>query len=415
MSERLADAAPVLVGCALLLATCALFTHVSRWSAGIDHDIGFYSDYGNRILDGQVPYRDVPIEYPPAALPTFIIPAAGNATGVSFERRFEWLMAFCGAGLIAVAGATLRTLAVSRRDRLLLLAAVGVAPLLLGSVAFNRFDLWPALLTSASILCYLRSRPRPGGALLGLATAAKIYPAALAPVLLADVWRRRGRAEALRSLAAGAAVFAACFAPFLAVAPHATLRTFSIQLHRPLEIESLGAILLIAAHHLGLLSVGVVKSYGSVNIASGRAESVAAAATSAVELAALAWVWLVCVRGRLSPSQIATGVAAVVTVLVAFGKVFSPQFMLWLVPLVPLVRRGAGAAATAVFTAALVLTQVEFDYGYAHLESLGWSIWPLLARNLLLVVLAGLLVRAVRAQRVAGGSQTSSPSLRTSR
>jgi Glycosyltransferase family 87 len=396
VSDRLREGAPVVVGCALLLATCVLFTNIATWKAGRDHDTAYYENYGHSMLAGQVPYRDIPIEYPPAALPMFAMPAVGGATEATFRWRFQWLMALCGAGLIAVAGGTLRTLGVARRERFVLLAAAGLAPLLLGSVAFKRYDLWPALLASGSLLLYLRGRPRLGGALLGLAAAAKLYPAALVPLLVADVWRRRGREEALRSLAAVVAVFLACFVPFLAVAPHGTLRTFSIQVHRPLEIESLGAALLIAAHHLGLLSLSTVRSYGSVNLPPGGAESAGVVATDVVELAALVWVWLACWRRRLSPSGLATGAAAVVTMLVAFGKVFSPQYLLWLMPFVILCDPRVRRPAVALLLASCLLTQAWVQHRFGLLERLGKPESVLvLVRDLLVVGLAVLVARAL--------------------
>jgi predicted membrane-bound spermidine synthase len=70
-----------------------------------------------------------------------------------------------------------------------------------------------------------------------------------------------------------------------------------------------------------------------------------------------------------------------------FGKVLSPQFLLWLLPLVPLVRGRRGLAATGLLTLALVLTQVWFPrryWDYVH-EFRGAD--AVLARNVALVAL----------------------------
>ena len=37
-------------------------------------DTPVYERYGDAMADGQVPYRDFGVEYPPAALPVFVIP-----------------------------------------------------------------------------------------------------------------------------------------------------------------------------------------------------------------------------------------------------------------------------------------------------------------------------------------------------
>jgi hypothetical protein len=88
--------------------------------------------------------------------------------------------------------------------------------------------------------------------------------------------------------------------------------------------------------------------------------------------------------------------AAAVCAFIAFGKVLSPQFLLWLIPLVPLVRGRRGLAAIGLLTIALGLTQVWFprrywDYVYAFK---GADI--VLARNLALVALLAVLVWPVR-------------------
>jgi hypothetical protein len=75
--------------------------------------------------------------------------------------------------------------------------------------------------------------------------------------------------------------------------------------------------------------------------------------------------------------------------------VLSPQYLVWLVPLVPLVGGLRGRAATATLLAALGLTQLELQ-GYVHLSIQDYAVWSLVARNVLLVLLVALLVDALR-------------------
>ncbi|MBA2384159.1 MAG: hypothetical protein H0V68_05790, partial [Actinobacteria bacterium] len=69
-------------------------------------DIPVYAEYGNAIEGGGVPYRDFRPEYPPGALPAFVVPALLSDDEQGFRDVFEWLMAACGVAcvlLVAVA------------------------------------------------------------------------------------------------------------------------------------------------------------------------------------------------------------------------------------------------------------------------------------------------------------------------
>ncbi|MDQ3778455.1 MAG: hypothetical protein M3310_06285, partial [Actinomycetota bacterium] len=115
---------------------------------------------------GQVPYRDFAVEYPPAALPMFLIPAIGDGDSADYRRRFEGVMAALGV-------ATLLLVALIA-PRPWTLGFVAAAPLLLGSVFLTRFDLWPASLTVAALALFVAERFRIGAGVLAVAAAAKL-------------------------------------------------------------------------------------------------------------------------------------------------------------------------------------------------------------------------------------------------
>ena len=73
----------------------------------------------------------------------------------------------------------------------------GLGALAVGPVILSRFDLWPATLTVGALALLLYERRRSAFAVLGLAFAAKLFPALLLPPMLAYVWRRNGRRQAL--------------------------------------------------------------------------------------------------------------------------------------------------------------------------------------------------------------------------
>ena len=83
------------------------------------------------------------------------------------------------------------------------------------------------------------------------------------------------------------------------------------------------------------------------------------------------------------------------TAVVVFSKVVSPQFLIWLVPLVPLVAGRLGRIASGLLLASLIATQIEVVYEHP-LRAGGWPVWVLLGRNVLLVALFLVVLAAVR-------------------
>ena len=124
---------------------------------------------------------------------------------------------------------------------------------------------------------------------------------------------------------------------------------------------------------------------GSIDL-DGAIPTVLGAASTLLLLGALVAVALLYVRAAESPELLVAGFAASVTAFVVFSKVISPQFLVWLVPLVPLVSSRAGRVASLLLLAVLAATQVEVVYEHA-LRAVGWPIWVLFGRNILLVAL----------------------------
>jgi hypothetical protein len=358
-------------------------------------DTPVYQRYGNEIAHGHVPYRDFSLEYPPGALPMFALPGLVSHGGrdqdvrPGFRRTFETLMWMCGALALIAMALILRVIRGALWEPLLFAA---LAPLALGTVILSRFDLWPAVLAVAGIAALVYSRFRLGHGLLGIGAAAKFYPGLLLPLAVAYTWKARGRREALVCLGLAAGVFAIVFLPFVALAPGGVWHSISVQLGRPLQVESLGAAFLLVAHNVFGFGLAGETSHGSQNVAGGAAH-VLGVVTTLVQVGVLVWIWWSFARSPATARGLVRSSAAAVCAFVAFGKVLSPQFLIWLIPVVPLVRGRRGLWASVLLLAALVLTQVWFPFRYFRLAldfEAGLS-WVLLARDLVLVALALLL------------------------
>jgi hypothetical protein len=363
--------------------------HVGFYERDQIVDTPVYERYGAAMEAGEVPYRDFAVEYPPGALPVFLVPALADS---DFRVAFEWLMALCGGGMIVAVALAGRRLGFGFGT----LAFVALSPLAVGSVILTRFDLWPAMLVSFALAALVHDRLRLGHGLLGVAIAAKLYPSVLLPLTVAYVWRRRGRRDALVCAALAVGVPLVAYLPFAVVAPGGVAHSFGGQLSRPLQIESLGSAVLLAAHDLFGVAVEMQSSHGSQNLV-GLPADLLAVALSVGQVAVLGWLWVRFARAKEAPSptMLAVYAAAALTAFVALGKVLSPQFLIWLVPVVVLAHRWS---ANAMLAAALVLTQIWFPFRYWDLvRELDPRVsWFVLARDLVLVALLATLVRAIR-------------------
>jgi hypothetical protein len=345
----------------VLLTISWALLHTGFWSRTQIVDTPVYERYGEAILDGQVPYRDFELEYPPAALPAFVLPALAQED--DYASLFEVVMWACAAAAIAALGLALAAVEARTARLYAAICFLALAPLALGTVILSRYDLWPAALTIAALAAFIGRRERVGFGVLGLAVAAKIYPLVLLPVALVWVARRRGTRELWVGLGYFAGVLALCFVPFLILSPGGVAHSIGTQLGRPLQLESLGASLLLAAEQLGIYDATVTNSHGSQNLAGSLPDTIGWLST-AFQFVAVGLVWALFAARDRGREGLLIASAASVAAFVAFGKVLSPQFLIWLLPLVPAVAGASGLAASAVLLASLVTTQLWFPFRY---------------------------------------------------
>lgn len=425
----------------MLVASSLLVWHVFPGDRETTTEANVYFAFADPVARGAVPYRDVSIEYPPGAFPVFLVPlrvfrpTAGalwdDAARNDAARRYEaglalTLVAILAAALVAV-GLTVQLLGRSLGGAVQALGPLACSPVLLGALPLTRYDAWPVLLTSLGLLAAVAGRTRVAGATLGLAATAKLYPLVLLPTLGARAWRSGGRARVVGLLAACAVAGAAVLLPFLLVAPGATIEAVKLQLARGLQMESLGGSLLAATWKLSLSLEAHGVLPGSLPVeACQRCDGIVAAQLTGtlagivgvLSLVAVVFVLVVSARRAYAAEgdreAIVLGAALSVTALLALGKVLSAQFLLWLLPLVPLVGGRRGRNATGLLVVAALLTNIWFPSlyrDYVNLLTPG-SIAFLLVRNALLVAVLWVLLRPRRergARDVGAGGASPAP------
>src|SRR3954454_10484325 len=163
---------------------------VFPWSDERVSDLYVYATNATAFLDGALPYRDVPFEYPPLAAPLIALPGELG----DYRVGFAVLMLLFGAAMFFLVRALSRA---TGGDERVAMAVVALAPLVTGAMIRNHFDLAPVALTLAALVLMLRARPVTGLTVLGLAVAMKGFPIVVGPVALAWLVARGERRAAV--------------------------------------------------------------------------------------------------------------------------------------------------------------------------------------------------------------------------
>ncbi|MGW1789119.1 glycosyltransferase family 87 protein [Streptomyces tubercidicus] len=283
---------------------------------------------GRGFADGLIPYFDrLPgdmeyLEYPVLTgvfmeVASWMTPHGG---GIQHREQIYWLV---NAGLLMVCAAVVAVcVARTHRRRPWDGLLVALAPACALTATIN-WDLLAIALTAAGMLMWSRSRPLAAGILIGLATAAKLYPVLLLGPLLVLCWRAGAWCAYRRALTGAVVSWLVVNLPVMithdAAGFHiregwAKFYTFSQE--RPIDF---GSIWLLISQRTGN-SLENANTYATLLMIVG---------CGAIGLLALY------APRRPRFAQLAF---LVVALFILTNKVYSPQYVLWLTPLAALAR-----------------------------------------------------------------------------
>jgi uncharacterized membrane protein len=292
------------------------------WTGLCYSDVAFL--YRERGLADGLAYRDAPLEYPVLAGALMQVSAVfaraltgdGDSLLTQSVRFYDVTALLMGVAAIVAVVATARTVPRRPWDAML----VAASPVLLLTATIN-WDLLAVALTSAAILAWTRKHPLLAGLLVGLGSAAKLYPVLLLGPMLLVAIRDPDRPRALSQYAvtAGAAVvtWVAVNVPVFLWAPDGWREFFAFNAERGAEFGSPWYV-------LELLFPGQVPAdLNPVLIVVG------AALLALIVLLALA---------APRPPRMAQLAFLAVAAFLLVNKVWSPQYALWLLPFAALAR-----------------------------------------------------------------------------
>ena len=378
------------LGIVLYLGLMSLFSRLPLDLVEGSNDLRIYRATGEALLRGEIPYRDFFIEYPPGSFLTFIPPAVLSTNATGFAESFASEMALLLVASLIFVALTARN---SGGFPAWPVPAITFAlcALMLYPVAVTRFDAIVAFTLAVAAWCAaLGGRYRLiGFAALGLGAAAKLVPA-LATVPLALIRRNgdRGRFQAIWGFAVFFAVVALFFVPAYLLGGDELARSFAYHANRGLQVESLGASVLAG---LGFVT-DTPFAFGAFEVRGPGAEfltSLSFPVTAVLLLLTASLAYREHRMGRLDTTRFPRYAAALILAFMLGSKVLSPQYVIWLLPLVPLAFGGfTGLGISAVFLTVCWTTTQVYPLHYADLlEGRPPGVELLLTRNFLLAVL----------------------------
>ncbi len=392
------------LGAALVAVTALLGAHLLTPRGTVENDVSYYQQWAQWASANG--FAQAMREYPTPVALLLWLPSLVASTPESYLRLFV------AAGVAVAAGTTAALLAlpgrgVGNRAAVVFLLALGA----LGPITFYRFDLLPGALLALACVCLARGG-RGWSVAVALGTGVKLWPVVTWPLVLGRRSTRRG--EVVAFTATGAALVA------VSVAVAGWDRLFSPlewQSGRGLQVESVLASWVLLARTVSPSTWTAELSQANSWDFSGPGVSATLTLGSLAQLVLLGWVVAITVRTWRTHSAhartVALAASSVVAVLLATNKVFSPQYVMWLVPVAAAAialggRRVPGWwAPTLVLTAFLTQLSYPTTYGWLYSGSTGWTFLlgtvVMLTRNALVVALAVSMCRAAWTATRRGG------------
>ncbi|MFC1846963.1 glycosyltransferase 87 family protein [Chloroflexota bacterium] len=391
----------------LLLAIFAVFDY-NVGGNGLEHYIA------QRIMNGDIPYQpSFPVEYPPLALLSFLLPALVSSSLAVYSLLFALQIYLLDLVMLYI----LYKLAGRLNLKIwYVLGAYSLCLAAVGTLVTGHFDMVPTALVMVALYAFMNGKNKTAWAFLALSLSVKMYPVIIAPLFALYLLRQKQ----YRRLVQGIAIFA--FVLLLLNLPWAIInwdgygnidndKSFlGYHMARGLHSESSYGSIILLGQTMGMTQVGAGLTYGSWNIISPLADTLAKSSFYITAVFLLSAYGLYARRLWQKPKDEGGGVVLnneairqlllfsllVVLIMLLASKVFSPQYLIWICPLIPLVMERKLYDLLILFLVAAGISQyiyphhyVDFEratygpqYGYQYLVVL------LFIRNMLMLLMA---------------------------
>jgi Glycosyltransferase family 87 len=390
----------------LVISILPLLPAVGQWTQG---DVSHYQHVTAAMLAGKMPYRDTVLEYPPYAIPFFLLPRAFGSD-VQYPTIFM-LTVLVGDWLIKL---SLIIIGFQNSKSLRCLLPLLIYAFAVPAIHFfylQRYDIWPALICVAAIWLFASKRYTWSGLMLAVGIGVKLYPAVFIPPLFILALRQGKWMRFCTGLAVG-------FVPLVILSFFLPWWRFAeFQGARGLQVESLYASILWLGKFAGLANIHWAWAKAWFEVQGPSAAAIlpwARAMFASAVVGSTAFASWMAMRLPISTNlvdrasrtfesertgetpvplpQLARLLLIPLLAFVAFNQVLSPQYMIWLLPLAAMASLEGNLCPIIIIPLATLLTPHFFPTAeYATGLNLTETI-ILFSRNYMLIITWSLLI-----------------------
>ncbi len=365
----------------------AVPTIVAKLRSGPE-DTDIYYRYVTLAWEGKRPYVDFRVEYPPFAMVLFLVARFIAADVAGFKTAFAVEMLTFNAGTVLLVGSW-----VARREGAarvpFRVAWYSLSFVILSRLIVARFDAAAAFFCFAATVSWFSGRQVVGGLWAAIGALTKIYPGIVPLVAAAWDVTRPGTARG-KGLLAFLGVSVLGMMAWLAFANwHGVIESLHYHLERGFEYGSVYSGLQMLAAKLAGAEIFISRDHGCFSSITPWSKSLLHAVLP-IQALAIVMTCAVFVRRGMTEGVRYTGAA--ILAFIVTGKVFSPQYLIWMMPYIAVLHGPIAVRGRWLFIAVCAATLLA-PSGLSSLPRT--SLWVILAynvRNVLIVWLFVLLV-----------------------
>ena len=328
----------------------------------------FFS-YASKVFSGELPYHDFSLEYPPIALLVMTVPRLITADPLHYQIAFaSQILIFDLIGLLILTDLAKRL----GYSLWITLAVSTIALTVSGPLIMERFDLIPAILVLCALYCFSRGWNAASWITLGIATMVKTYPVVIVPLFALYLLKRKNYSSLVKGTMAFGFTLLVIIVPCLCLSPGGFYESYSYHAERGLQIESTYASALLLGNAWGLTGGEMRFDHAAWHMDTSLADSLANAALPIMVMTLLAIYTIYALQKqekdeRSDYSHLINYSLLAILAFMVTSKVLSPQFVIWIYPLIPLIAGHWRVFCWVLFILIGVMTSYMYPDHYGEL------------------------------------------------